>query len=110
MSTDGSQRRSTRGRPRRRIIRGNVTQEETSFVGRKQDLHQLRAALGRSRLVTLAGPGGIGKSRLAREMATRHGSLFPGGIWLIELARVRSGAGVPAAVARTLGIADHGGR
>ena len=58
------------------------------------------------RLVTLVGPGGIGKTRLALESAERCRAAFADGVWLVELAALRSGADVPAAAAAALGLDD----
>jgi non-specific serine/threonine protein kinase len=100
---------SARGRPRRPKVAGNLLQDWTSFVGREEDLRELKSALGRSRLITLVGPGGIGKSRLARELAGRVQPIFTGGVWLVELADVSNASTVAPAVARALGIVQHGG-
>lgn len=80
----------------------------TSFVGREDDLAGLIVALSEARLVSLLGPGGVGKSRLALEAARRCGEQFNEGVSLIELAPVASGASVLPAFASTLGIADEG--
>jgi predicted ATPase/DNA-binding CsgD family transcriptional regulator len=78
----------------------------TSFVGRAQATHQIAAQLAEYRLVTLAGPGGAGKTRLAGEVAKQVAGRFADGVWLAELAAVRDPAQVPAAVAAALGIHD----
>jgi predicted ATPase/DNA-binding CsgD family transcriptional regulator len=71
----------------------------TSFVGRDTELSQLRKAIGSSRLVTLSGPGGVGKTRLAVRAATMiHASLFPDGVRLVQLAALRE----PSLLAHTL--------
>jgi hypothetical protein len=69
------------------VGRTNVPAQFTSFVGRDDDLAAVTALLGRHRLVTLVGPGGAGKTRLAAETAVRVLDQFPGGTWLAELAR-----------------------
>jgi predicted ATPase/DNA-binding SARP family transcriptional activator len=74
----------------------------TSFVGRERDLGQLRALLADARLVTLTGPGGVGKTRLAAELAV--GWQAPDGVWLAELAGITDPAEVPAAVCAALGL------
>jgi predicted ATPase/DNA-binding SARP family transcriptional activator len=74
----------------------------TSFVGREQDLAQVRALLADARLVTLVGPGGVGKTRLAAELAA--GWQAPDGVWLAELAGITDPAEVPAAVCAALGL------
>jgi predicted ATPase/DNA-binding XRE family transcriptional regulator len=77
----------------------------TSFVGREQSLHELRALLETSRLVTLTGPGGVGKSRLAVELVTDLPDIA-----FVQLAPVADGALVSSAVASTLGVRDQPGR
>jgi predicted ATPase/DNA-binding CsgD family transcriptional regulator len=78
----------------------------TSFVGRAQQVDDVVGELGQYRLVTLTGPGGAGKTRLATEVARRMADGFANGTWLAELAGVRDPAQVPAAVAVALGIQD----
>ena len=78
----------------------------TSFVGRAQATAEIAAQLAEYRLVTLTGPGGAGKTRLAGEVARRVAGRFADGVWLAELAAVRDPAQVPAAVAAALGIHD----
>ena len=78
----------------------------TSFVGRAQATAEIAAQLAECRLVTLTGPGGAGKTRLAGEVARRVAGRFADGVWLAELAAVRDPAQVPAAVAAALGIHD----
>src|SRR5260370_15339302 len=74
-------------RPARRA--GNLPAEATSFVGRRRELAEVRKKLTEARLVSLAGPGGVGKTRLAIRAATDLGRGFRGGAWLAEPARVR---------------------
>jgi predicted ATPase/DNA-binding CsgD family transcriptional regulator len=81
----------------------------TSFVGRRADLAAVQDALAAARLVSLVGPGGVGKSRLAIEAGARAASRFPGGAWFVDLVPVRTG-GVTTAVAAALGIADRPNR
>jgi predicted ATPase/DNA-binding CsgD family transcriptional regulator len=76
----------------------------TSFVGRTGDVDALAGLLGRHRLVTITGPGGAGKSRLATQVAALTAERFADGAWLVELAAVRDPALVPAVVAASLGI------
>jgi predicted ATPase/DNA-binding CsgD family transcriptional regulator len=78
----------------------------TSFVGRAGAVDEIAGQLGRHRLVTVTGPGGAGKTRLAGEVAGRVASRFADGVWLAELATVRDPAQVAAAVAAALGIRD----
>ncbi|MGW0809792.1 BTAD domain-containing putative transcriptional regulator [Nonomuraea sp. NPDC002799] len=83
---------------------GNVRAPRTSFIGRETELDQLATLLGRARIVTLVGPGGAGKTRLATEVALRSGG--DGGVWMVELAPVRDAADVPGAVLDALGVRD----
>ena len=80
----------------------NLPAPATSFVGREQDLAQVGTLLAGARLVTLVGPGGVGKTRLAAELAA--GWPAPGGAWLAELAGITDPAEVPAAVCAALGL------
>ncbi|WP_075017572.1 BTAD domain-containing putative transcriptional regulator [Actinacidiphila rubida] len=81
--------------------RGNLRARLTSFVGREADLREIAADLSAGRLVTLTGPGGSGKTRLAQEAADR--TAYPDGVWLAELAPLDDPAGVPHAVLSALG-------
>ena len=78
----------------------------TSFVGRAAVVDEIAGQLGQYRLVTLTGPGGAGKTRLAGEVAKRVAGRFADGVWLAELGAVREPAQVAAAVAAALGIRD----
>ncbi|MDT5136653.1 MAG: hypothetical protein QOD58_915 [Mycobacterium sp.] len=89
---------------------GNLRPSLTSFVGRESELDQVRAALKTHRLVTLAGVGGVGKTRLASEVAARMADEFPDGVWFFELAAVTDPSAVPDAVAAVLGITQQPGK
>jgi predicted ATPase/DNA-binding CsgD family transcriptional regulator len=78
----------------------------TSFVGRAEVVRQIAGLLDEYRLVTVTGPGGAGKTRLAGEVAKRVAGRFADGAWLAELAAVRDPAQVAAAVAVALGIRE----
>jgi len=78
----------------------------TSFVGRAQAVAEICGRLSERRLVTVTGPGGAGKTRLAGEVARRVAGQFADGVWLAELAAVQDPAQVAAAVAAALGIRD----
>jgi len=82
---------------------GNLRARLSRFVGRDAELTQLRAAVRSSRLVTLTGPGGAGKTRLAVEAAAALGEDHRDGAWLVELAGVAGPDGVAAAAAAALG-------
>jgi non-specific serine/threonine protein kinase len=78
----------------------------TSFVGRAGVVDEIAAHLGLHRLVTVTGPGGVGKTRLAGEVARQVAGRFADGVWLAELAAVRDPAQVVPAVAAALGIRE----
>jgi predicted ATPase/DNA-binding CsgD family transcriptional regulator len=78
----------------------------TSFVGRAGVVDGVAGLLGQGRLVTVTGPGGVGKTRLAGEVARRVADRFADGVWLAELASVRDPAHVAAAVAAALGVRE----
>ncbi|MFF1801266.1 ATP-binding protein [Streptomyces virginiae] len=82
--------------------RGNLRPRLTSFVGREPELAALRGDLGRLRLITLTGPGGSGKTRLAEHAAAAH----PEAGWIVELARLDQPAAVPGAVLSALGLRE----
>ncbi|MEU6458457.1 BTAD domain-containing putative transcriptional regulator [Streptomyces sp. NPDC047065] len=86
--------------------RGNLRARLTSFVGRDADLECLRADLASTRLVTLLGPGGAGKTRLSQEAAEGAGDTAPDGVWLAELAPVDDPDAVPEAVLTALGARE----
>ncbi len=86
--------------------RGNLRARLTSFVGRDSDLDALRADLATTRLVTLLGPGGAGKTRLSQEAAEGAGDPARDGAWLAELAPVDDPDAVPEAVLTALGARE----
>ncbi len=88
----------------------------TSFVGREEELAEIERLLATTRLFTLTGVGGIGKTRLALRIAERladpstsSGQAYPDGVWLVELAPLSDSALVPQAVATTLGVREQPG-
>jgi predicted ATPase/DNA-binding SARP family transcriptional activator len=89
--------------------RGNLPAALTSFVGREAELGRVLELLGRQRLVTLTGPGGVGKTRLAVEAARRLAGdgLSPDGTWLVELAGLRDNRLLPLVVLDVLGVAEE---
>ncbi|MBQ0830083.1 BTAD domain-containing putative transcriptional regulator [Streptomyces tagetis] len=86
--------------------RGNLRARLTSFVGRDADLQVLRADLAGTRLVTLLGPGGSGKTRLSQEAAEHAGPAARDGVWLAELAPVDDPDAVPEAVLTAVGARE----
>jgi predicted ATPase len=89
---------------------GNLRPAPGSLIGRESELDTLAKELGAHRLVTLTGVGGVGKTRLATEVAVRLADEFPDGIWFFELAPVGDPAAVPDAVAAILGITQQPGQ
>ena len=85
---------------------GNLPTRLTSFVGRHAELEQVRELLVRHRLVTLTGPGGVGKTSLALAVAAQAASRQRGGGWLVELASLGDPSLVPTAAAGALGLRD----
>jgi predicted ATPase len=94
-------------RPARRT--GNLPAEASSFVGRRRELAEVRTKLTAARLISLVGPGGVGKTRLALRAATGLGRGFRDGAWLVELADVRDPALVGNAALTALNLHDRGG-
>jgi predicted ATPase len=92
------------------ISPGNLRRAATSFIGRESQVAEVEAAVKAHRLVTLTGVGGVGKTRLATEVAARLGDGFPDGVWFFELAAVTDPAAVPDAVAAVLGITQQPGK
>jgi predicted ATPase/class 3 adenylate cyclase len=83
---------------------GNLPLQVSSFVGRTRELNHTAVALSEARLVTLTGPGGVGKTRLALQAAEQISPRFGDGAWLCELAPVRDPAGVDDAVAAVFSV------
>src|SRR5438045_1563044 len=88
---------------------GNLPAESTSFIGRRREIAELRKKLLTARLVSLVGPGGVGKTRLAIRAATDLGRSFAGGAWLVELAEVGAPALAGNAVMAALDLRDQAG-
>jgi predicted ATPase len=81
----------------------------STFLGRRRELQELRGLLASTRLVTLVGTGGAGKTRLALQMATAAEGEFPGGCWLVDLARTEDPELVAVAIAESVGAAERPG-
>jgi predicted ATPase len=90
--------------------RTNLPHRPTSFVGRDAEIAACGGHLGGSPLVTVVGPPGIGKTRLALEIASRRIDEYPDGAWLVELAALTEPALVPHAVAEVLGARGERGQ
>ena len=88
------------------ISRHNLPAPLASFIGRDQEIADIRHALERARLVTLTGAGGCGKTRLALQVAAELTAAYPDGVWLIELAPLSDPALLPQAVAAGLELRE----
>jgi predicted ATPase len=88
---------------------GNLPEQVTSFVGRQAEMAELVGLVGGHRLVTLTGPGGVGKTRLAVQVGAELAGAFGDGVWLVELAPVGDPAAVADAVAAALGVTPRAG-
>src|SRR6266498_733534 len=93
-----------------KIATGNLPAEPNSFVGRERDLAELALLLGEVRALTLCGPGGIGKTRLALRLACEIVPGFPDGAWLVELGAPDDPGLVPPRGAAARGIREEGDR
>jgi len=90
-------------------VLGNLRAQTTSFVGREAEVTELVEAMTAHRLVTLTGVGGVGKTRLAMQVAAQMVRAFPDGVWVVELAAVGDPAAVPDAVASIMGVMQQAG-
>src|SRR5829696_4757006 len=104
------------GRPNRVFLSTGRTREapnanlpaaRSSFVGRERDMFEVKRELAMTRLLTLTGVGGSGKTRLALEVARNLIEAYPDGVWLVELAPLSEGALVPKEVAEALGVPER---
>jgi predicted ATPase len=89
---------------------GNLRPAATSLVGRESEIVDVTAAVRAHRLVTLTGVGGVGKTRLAVEVAARLADEFQDGVWVFEFAALADPAAVPDAVAAVLGVTQQPGK
>ena len=88
----------------------NLPAELTSFIGRRREIVQVKAFVSRTRLLTLIGAGGAGKSRLAFRVAVELLESFPDGVWIVELAALADPALVPQRTAAALDVPEQPGR
>jgi predicted ATPase/class 3 adenylate cyclase/Tfp pilus assembly protein PilF len=88
----------------------NLPQQVTSFIGREKQVEEVRALMGRTRLLTLTGAGGSGKTRLSLQIAADLLDQYFDGVWLVELGSLTDPALVPQAVANVLGIQEEPGK
>ena len=89
---------------------GNIPAEVTSFIGRRREAAELKRLLEVSRLVTLTGVGGVGKTRLALRVGGEVRRAFPDGVWFVDLSALQDPGLVADEVGVTLGLRDHSGR
>jgi predicted ATPase len=89
---------------------GNLRPAITNLIGRDAEVFDIQAAVRSHRLVTLIGVGGVGKTRLALDVATQLADEFTDGVWVFELAAVADPAAVPDAVAAVLGVTQQPGK
>lgn len=87
--------------------RGALPSTVTRLIGREREISTARALLADSRLLTLIGPGGTGKTRLSLELASSVREDFPDGVWFVPLAEIAEPALVPWSVAQVLGVRDN---
>jgi non-specific serine/threonine protein kinase len=90
--------------------RHNLPSPLSSFIGRLRDTSEVRRLVGEARLLTLTGPAGVGKTRLAVEVAAAMLDSFNDGAWMVELAPLTDGDHVSQAVAAVLGVREQSGR
>jgi len=93
--------------PRANRRSGNLTAEASSFIGRRRELAEIRRKLTEARLISLVGPGGVGKTRLAVRIAADLGRAFRSDAWLVELAEVQDPALIGHAVMAALDLRDQ---
>jgi len=89
---------------------GNLPEEANSFVGREELSARALELLGQSRLLTLTGPGGTGKTRLSLQLARELAPDYPDGAWFVDLATVPAGDEIAPAMAAALGVPEAPGR
>ena len=87
----------------------NLPQQISSFVGRGRETIEVKRLLSRSRLLTLVGVGGIGKTRLALQVAADTHDAYPDGVWFVELGSITDPSLVPSSVAQVLGVRERAG-
>ena len=89
------------------VYPGNLPVQRSAFIGRDDDLAEVRAALETAPVVTLTGVGGVGKTRLALQVAAETVTRFPDGVWFVDLGPVLDAGFVPAAVSAALALPER---
>lgn len=84
--------------------RGNLPAEVSSFIGRTAELEHARTLLPSTRLLTLIGPGGVGKTRLAKQIGAEHRQGFRDGVWFVDLSNIARGELLPSVIGGALGL------
>ena len=92
------------------VVPNNLPTRLTTFLGREREMAEVERLLGRSRLLTLTGPGGTGKTRLSLEVASRVLPRYHGGVFFVELAPIIEPELVMGTIAQSLGLPDRGSR
>ena len=93
-----------------KILPHNLPAATTSFIGRELETERVKELLGRTRILSLTGTGGTGKTRLAIETARELLETYPDGVWLVELAALDAGSKLSDAVAAVLDVREEPGR
>ena len=91
-------------------IPNNLPFQATSFIGRERELAEIRNLLGTSRLLTLLGMGGLGKTRLSLQTAAEQIHHYPDGVWFLDLAPISDPALIVSETAQVLGVREEPGR
>src|SRR6266567_9119068 len=100
MAADASPPNAIAARP------NNLPAPTTRFIGREQQIDEIRRLLGSSRLLSLTGAGGCGKTRLALQLAAGISEVYVDGVWLVDLAVLTDPELVPQVVAQTVGVRE----
>src|SRR3954447_25416263 len=89
---------------------GHLPQAITSFIGRRREITATKTRMSESRLVTLVGAPGVGKTRLAIQVVAGSAGAFPDGGWMVDLASLDTGGKVAEVVLAALDVPDHSAR
>lgn len=92
------------------VLPNNLPAQVTSFIGRAEEMTEVKRLLGTTRLLTLTGPGGTGKTRLSLQVAADVLESYPHGVWLVELATVSDTDLIGETIASAIGIREEAGR